>query len=100
MLPVYIAMCDSRAIQCEESLMSIAPEAKYCDQTVDGNAACSADCAAFVAKVSSGSKCMESAWSIQEVVAHAAKQTCGDSGKHVIMLVAVFSWRASCQCLY
>jgi hypothetical protein len=54
---------------------------------MEGNAACSADCAAFVANISSGSKCMERVMSIQEVVAHAAQQTCGDSGKHRVVFL-------------
>ena len=91
MLPVYVAMCDAKAIQCEESFLSMTVEAQACNQTVEGNSACSADCSAFVSKVSSGSKCMESALSIQEVVAHAAQQTCGDSGKHAVILSALYS---------
>jgi hypothetical protein len=89
MLPVYVAMCDAKAIQCEESLLSMTAEAQACNQTVEGNSACSADCSGFVTKVSSGSKCMESALSIQEVVAYAAQQTCGDSGKHAGILFAL-----------
>jgi hypothetical protein len=89
MLPVYVAMCDAQAIQCEQSLLSMASEAQACEQSTDGSAACSVKCAAFVANVSS-SKCMENAFSIQEVVAHAAQQSCGDSGKHGLVLFALY----------
>jgi hypothetical protein len=82
MLPVYVAMCDAKAVECEDTLLSMPPaETQACDQTLEANAACSADCAAFVGKISSGSKCAESIFSIQEVVAHATQQTCADSGK-------------------
>jgi hypothetical protein len=90
MLPVYVATCDAKAVRCEESLLSMAVEAQACDQTMEGSAPCSADCAAFVAKVSSGSKCMESALSIHEAVAHAVQQTCGDSGKLGLFLFVFF----------
>ena len=82
MLPVYVAMCDAKAIQCEESFHSMTnAEMTACDQTIEGNGACSSECASFVAKVSSGPKCMERIMSIHEVVVHAANQTCSDSGK-------------------
>jgi hypothetical protein len=90
MLPLYVATCDAKAVRCEESLLSMAVEAQACDQTMEGSAPCSADCAAFVAKVSSGSKCMESALSIHEAVAHAVQQTCGDSGKLGLFLFVFF----------
>jgi hypothetical protein len=93
MLPVYVAMCDAKAIQCEEMLTSMsAAEMGACDHTIDVNGAvCTSECASFVAKVSSGSKCAESVMSIREVVAHAANQTCADSGKGcVIFFVTTF----------
>jgi hypothetical protein len=96
MLPVYVAMCDAKAIQCEQSLLSMtSAEMQSCGQAMEGNAGCSADCAAFVAKVSSGAKCMENALSIQEVVAHAAQQTCADSGE---CRVIVFDMFGSANC--
>jgi hypothetical protein len=92
MLPAYVAMCDAKAIQCEEALLSMpAAEMSACDHTMEGNGACSSECASFVAKVSSGSKCMESVLSIHEVVAHAANQTCADSGKRRMIFVAAAS---------
>lgn len=87
MLPAYVAMCDARAIQCEEMLTSMSDaEMGACDHTIDVNGAvCTSECASFVAKVSSGSKCAESVMSIREVVAHAANQTCADSGKGCVI---------------
>jgi hypothetical protein len=87
MLPAYVAMCDAKAIQCEEMLTSMsAAEMGACDHTIDVNGAvCTSECASFVAKVSSGSKCAESVMSIREVVAHAANQTCADSGKGCVI---------------
>lgn len=84
MLPVYVAMCDAKAIQCEESFHSMtAAEMTACDLTINGNGTCSSECASFVAKMSSGPKCMESVFSIHDVVAHAANRTCAGSGKHI-----------------
>jgi hypothetical protein len=90
MLPVYVTMCDVKAIQCEEYLLSMTTaETQTCDQTIKENAACSIDCAAFVTKVSSDRKCMESSFSIQEVVSHVAQQTCADnSGKGFLVFLA------------
>jgi hypothetical protein len=104
MLPVYVAMCDAKAIECEESLLSLTPaEVHACDQTIGGNAPCSSECAAFVTKLSSGSKCAESAFSIQEVVAHAAQKTCADSGKlssnRCDVVVATFCVHCLCLCM-
>ena len=89
MLPVYVAMCAARAIQCEESFHSMtAAEMTACDHTINGNGTCSSECASFVAKMSSGPKCMESVFSIHDVVAHAANRTCAGSGKHVAQFCA------------
>ena len=89
MLPVYIAMCDAQAIHCEETLMSMpAAERGACDHTMEGNGDCSSECASFVAKVSSGPKCLETVFSVREVVAHAANQTCADSGKCCVIFFA------------
>ncbi len=66
-----------------------AAEMSACDHTIEGSGSCSSECAAFVAKVSSGSKCMESVMSVREVVAHAANQTCADSGKGFAIFFAM-----------
>ena len=80
MLPAYVAMCDSTAIQCEESVLSMtAAETNACFHKIQENGPCPSECASIVAKVSS--KCMKSVLSIHEVVLHAANQTCDDSCK-------------------
>jgi len=94
MLPVYIAMCDAQAIHCEETFMSMpAAERDACDHTMEGNGDCSSECASFVAKVSSGPKCMETVFSVHEVVAHAANQTCADSAALVMAYSKRSGWR-------
>ncbi len=83
LLPTYVALCDAHAIQCEETVLAMpAAEAHACDRMVETSEPCSSDCAAFVHKFASGSRCMESMFSNQEVYAHAVIQTCSDSGKH------------------
>ncbi len=100
MLPVYVAMCDAKAIECEDSLLSMSPaETQACDQTAMANAPCSSECAAFVAKMSSNSKCAESSFSIQEVIAHAAQKTCADSGKQDQLFLRCMLWCICAQCV-
>jgi hypothetical protein len=82
LLPTYIALCDAHAIHCEETILAMpAAEANACDRVIETSDACSSDCAAFVHKFASGSRCLESLVSNQEVYAHAVSQTCSDSGK-------------------
>jgi hypothetical protein len=82
LLSTYVALCDAHAIHCEETVLAIpAAEAKACDRVIETSEACSSDCAAFVHKFASGSRCLESLASNQEVYAHAVNQTCSDSGE-------------------
>ena len=81
MLPAYVALCDARTIRCEETMLAIpSAEIVACqDMFVEGKT-CSSQCALLANQLSSGDKCFESLWSVQEAVAYAANQTCGDSG--------------------
>jgi hypothetical protein len=81
MLPAYVALCDARTIRCEETMLAIpTAEIVACqDMFVEGKT-CSSQCALLANQLSSGDKCFESLWSVQEAVAYAANQTCGDSG--------------------
>jgi hypothetical protein len=90
LLPTYVALCDAHAIHCEETVLAMpASEAKACDRMVETSEPCSSDCAAFVHKFASGSRCFESLVANQEAYAHAVIQTCADSGKHE---TSVLNW--------
>ena len=82
LLPAYVALCDARAIQCEEIVLALpTSEAEECRFLYDVNGICTPKCAALWSQLSTGNKCLESVWSVQEAVAYAANQTCGDSGE-------------------
>ena len=83
MLPTYVAMCDANAIQCEDTFLSMSrsAESTVCAPTIGQNATCSPECAALAHKLSSGSNCMASVFSNQQVLAYVVNETCSDSGK-------------------
>jgi len=89
-------MCDAKAIQCEETfLAATSAESPPCasmfgqyGQNVQ-NATCSSECAALAHKFSSGSKCMESVYSNEQVLAYVVNETCSDS----VGLVGFYSSR-------
>ncbi len=90
LLPTYVALCDAHTIQCEETILAMpAAEAKACDRVIETSDACSSDCAAFVRKFASGSRCLERLASYKEVYAHAVNQTCSDSGEHDEYLLTI-----------
>jgi hypothetical protein len=83
-LPAYVALCDAKAVHCEEKMLAMtAAEANACQHTIESSATCSSECSSYVDKVSSDSKCMEGIWSIREVLAYTAAQTCADSSKSI-----------------
>jgi len=106
-MPAYVALCDQKAIQCEETMLAI-PMAvnNECLPLYEANGTCTPQCAQLANDLSSRcvcdsqllvtictaalvlllwlhscSKCFESVWSVQEAIAQAASQTCGDSGE-------------------
>jgi hypothetical protein len=81
-LPAYVSLCDASAIRCEETMLAVpAADIEACEAVYEANGACSAQCAALRERVAEGNKCFESVWSVQEAIAHAANQTCADSGE-------------------
>ena len=84
LLPAYVALCDARAIQCEETMLAIpSVELDACKNVYEASRTCSPQCAALANQLATGGRCFESLWSVQEAIAHAANQTCGDSGECV-----------------
>ena len=73
LLAAYVALCDARAIRCEETFPLISM-ADFADCTP-----CSPSCFAAINALSVGDKCFESLWSVQEAIAYVAYETCGDS---------------------
>jgi hypothetical protein len=94
LLPTYVSLCDAHAIHCEETVLAVpVAEAKACDSVIETSDPCSSDCAAFVHKFASGSRCLESMAANQEVLAHVVNQTCSDSGEHEESLLSIgVSW--------
>jgi hypothetical protein len=89
-LPAYVAICDAKAIQCEELTLATDNEAKSCQQMIESNGPCSFECSLYSQKMSTGSKCLENVMSIREVLANVVNQTCADSGKHALMFFIFF----------
>ena len=83
-LSTYVAACDTNAIQCEQDVRNVTiAEADACTPTIEHNAPCSSECSNLVHKFASGSQCMLSVYSNQELLAHVVNETCSDSGKQI-----------------
>ncbi len=82
MLPTYVALCDAKSIQCEEAMLAMTPAESVACAVLGQNATvpCSTECAALAHKLS-GSKCMESVFSNEQVLAYVVNETCSESGK-------------------
>jgi len=81
LLPAYVALCDARAIQCEETMLALpTSEVEACKDMFEVNKSCTSQCATLANQLSTGNKCFESIWSVQEAISYAANQTCGNSG--------------------
>jgi len=93
LLPAYVALCDAKAIQCEETMLAIPKaETDACLPLYQANGTCSPQCAALAGQLSSN-KCFESVWSVQEAIAYAANQSCGDSAAFVSRTSKSSEWR-------
>jgi hypothetical protein len=82
LLPAYVALCDQRTIDCEESMIAI-PEHQLtaCLSVKDGNGMCDPQCAALISQLSSGQQCFERTAAVREALAQISNSTCSDSGK-------------------
>jgi hypothetical protein len=76
LLPAYIAVCDDKAIQCEEHVLTTQFNVlDSCGPMFQRNATCSEQCGAL-AQGLADSKCLEHSYSIQDAVYSALHQGC------------------------
>jgi len=79
LLATYVAVCDAKAIQCEEAYLAAdADKSNDCESTIRHNQSCSSECAALAHEFSSGPRCLENVLSNQQVLAYVINETCSD----------------------
>jgi len=58
LMPAYVALCDKKAIQCEETMLDYSAEIDACLPSYDVNGTCSPQCARLANNVSSRFECV------------------------------------------